>query len=416
MINIRTNTDPCFINHSCILVDLKKIKLDINHFLTTQKSNVMNKIMQSNDIQLLLAGKNEICISIIMPTHRLSPDRRTDPVELNNTMQKVKSDLLNKYDHAAIAPLMLAMDELFEQIDFMHNSEGIGLFISAHVKKIIPFFFPVTERVTIAQTFDIRDLLYELYYNIPYVVLQLSQKETRLFNGRLNALTEIIDGHFPQKNEVEYEYSRHTRGNSNIGHSFIKEFEKDKSAMEEIRFKNFFRETDKLLNSYINNGAHLVVTGENKDLSYFNQITTHLENIACNIPGNYATINEHELGALTWKAIKMFQDTNKERLINNFKEKTGQGLGITGLDNIWKAVQEGRSYTLLVEKDYSIPGYLPDNEDYNLFLHEPKGPHRTLPDAVNNLIDLVLEKNGEVIIMENNVLRDYKRIALITRY
>lgn len=372
--------------------------------------------MLSNDRQPLLQERSEICISIIMPTHRLSPNRRTDPIELNNIVEEVTTGLLNKYDHETIAPLITAMDELVEQIDFMHNAAGIGIFVSAHVKKLIPFFFPVKGRVTIAESFDIRDLLYESYYDIPYVVLQLTQKEARLFNGHLNKLTEVTDGHFPKKNEAEYEYSRHSWGNSNEGHSFVKEIDKDKSIMEEIRFKNFFRETDKLLNSYISNQIPLIVTGENKDLSYFRQVTTHEEKIACNIPGNYTTYHEHELGALTWKAMKLFMDNNKDKLIRDFNEKKGEGLGITGLDNSWKAVQEGRGLKLLVEKDYSVPGYLPDSDEYDLLLHEPKEPHRTLPDAVNRLIHLTLYKNGEVIMVENDVLRDLRRMALFTRY
>lgn len=415
MTNIRASTDPCFINQFWIAVDLKK-RLTSTNFVITQKLYVMKQNMQSNDMQQLLQERSDICISIIMPIHRLSPGRRRDSATLNNTIQEVKSGLLNKYDNETIAPLITATDELVEQIDFMHNAAGIGIFVSAHLKKLVPFFFPVRERVTVAESFDIRDILYGSYYDIPYVVLQLTQKETRLFNGRLNAITEVIDSHFPKKNEDEYEYSRHSRGNSNEGHSFVKEIEKDKSAMEEIRFKNFFRETDKLLNSYLSNGIPMIVTGENKDLSYFRQVTTHEEKIACNIPGNYATYNEHELGALTWQGMKIFLDNNKDKLVRDFNEKTGEGLGIRGLDHIWKAVQAGRGYKLLVEKDYSAPGYLANNDEYDLLLHEPKEPHHTLPDAVNRLIELVLEKNGEVIMFENDTLREYKRMALITRY
>lgn len=376
----------------------------------------MSKHILSNDLQMLSAQRDEVCISVIVPTHRISPGRRTDPLELDNMMENVKLQLQKKYDNSIIAPLMLAMDDLYEQIDFMHNAAGIGIFVSAHIKKLIPFFFPVKERVTIAESFDIRDLLYESYYDTPYVVLQLSQKETKLFNGRLNSLTEINDSQFPKKYEAVYEYSRHSRGNSNTGHSFVKEIEKDRSAIEEIRYKNFFRETDQLLNSYLSNKVPLIVTGENKDLSYFRQVTSHEEQIACNVPGNYTNYNEHELGALTWQGMKLFLEDNKDRIVKDFVEKTGEGLGIMGIDNIWKAVQEGRGYKLLVEKGYSVPGYLPDHEDYDLVLHEPREACRTLPDAVNSLITLTLEKNGEVIMVENDVLRDYRRMALITRY
>jgi hypothetical protein len=376
----------------------------------------MNKKMVANDHQQLRNEKSDVCISIITPTHRLSPDRRTDPIQLENAIQQVKSHLHNKYDHAAINPLIQAMDELYGQIDFTRNTAGIGLFVSQNVKGLIHFFFPVKERIMIGQSFDIRDLLYESFYDVPYVVLMLSQKEARLFNARLNMVKEITDTHFPKKNEAEYEYSRPTRGNSYVGHSLVKEFEKDKSISEEIRLRSFLREADDLLNIYVNNSMPLIVTGEKKDLAYFRQVTTHEKNIAYSIPGNYMTFNEHELGALTWKAMKLYIDNSKENLLRDFKEKTGAGLGITGIENIWKAVLEGRAYKLFVEKDYALPGFLINNDDYHLHLHPPKQPHRLVPDVVNRLIEEVLEKNGEVILVENGMLKDFKRLALITRY
>jgi hypothetical protein len=84
---------------------------------------------------------------------------------------------------------------------------------------------------------------------------------------------------------------------------------------------------------------------------------------------------------------------------------------VTGVENIWKAVQEGRAYKLLVEKDFSIP-----HDDYNLHIFPFKQPNHLVPDVVNRLIEMVLAKNGEVIMIENDVLQDHKRMALFTRY
>lgn len=376
----------------------------------------MNKNLVTDDLRVLGNEKSDICVSIIIPTHRLSPDRRTDPVQLENAIQQVKSQLQQKFDQADTGPLIQAMDELYEQIDFTHNTAGIGLFVSKNVKRLIHFFFPVKEQVMIGKSFDIRDLLYQSYYDIPYIVLMVNQKEAKLFNARLNMVTEITDTNFPKKNDAEYEYNRPTRGSSYVGHSFVKEFEKDKSISEEIRLKSFFRETDKLLNRYLNNGVVLIATGENKDLVYFSEVSRHVEDIACNIPGNYTTYNNHELGALTWKAMKLFLDNKKDKLVRDFREKAGEGLGVKGIENIWKAVQEGRGYKLLVEKDYSVAGYLDINDDYDLYLHESKQPHRRMPQVVNRLIEEMLEKNGEVVLVENDMLREFNRLALITRY
>jgi len=376
----------------------------------------MSRHIVTNDLRVLTNEKNDICVSIIVPTHRLSPERRTDPAQLEKAIQQAKSILQDKYDQAAIGSLIQSIDELYQQIDFMRNSAGIGIFVSHNVKWLIHFFFPVKERVTIGKSFDIRDVLYESYYAFPYIVLMLDQKEARLFNARLNEVTEITDSHFPKKNDDEYEYTRPSRGSSYAGYSNLKEFEKDKSISEEIRLKNFLHKTDELLKSFLDREIPLIITGENKDLAYFSEVSKHVQNIAGTIPGNYMTFNEHELGTLTWKAMKPYHDNRKLNLVRDFNEKIGEGLGLTGIENIWKAVQEGRGYKLLVEKDFSVMGYTGNNDDYEIHLHPPKQPHRLVPDVVNRLISAVLEKNGEVIIMENDVLQDFGRMALITRY
>jgi hypothetical protein len=203
-----------------------------------------------------------------------------------------------------------------------------------------------------------------------------------------------------------------------VGNSNVKEFEKDKSVTEETRLKSFFREADKLLNGYLGRETPLIIAGENKDLVCFMDVTTHAHDTVCNIPGNYMMYNEFELGKLTWKAMKLFLDNGKEKLISDLREKIGAGLAISGneIGEIWKAVLDGRGYKLIVEKDYSIPGYLSKNNDYELYLHPPKHEHSILPDIINRLITLTLEKDGEVIVVENDALRDHMRLALITRY
>ena len=69
-----------------------------------------------------------------------------------------------------------------------------------------------------------------------------------------------------------------------------------------------------------------------------------------------------------------------------------------------------------MEKDYKQPGFLVEGNPYHLYLKPPKEKHEILPDAVNSLMQLVLEKKGEVIIVENGRIENYGRIGLITRY
>ena len=63
-----------------------------------------------------------------------------------------------------------------------------------------------------------------------------------------------------------------------------------------------------------------------------------------------------------------------------------------------------------------MPGFLLRDDEYNLHLKPPTKQHEILPDAVNHLIEEVLNKNGSVVLVENNSLNDHQHLALLTRY
>ncbi len=359
--------------------------------------------------------KGNICISIIVPTHRLSPERRVDPLQVKKAVKKAKDYLQYKYTNEEIVPLMQSLDEIYGQIDFNRNADGVGLFVSRNIRQLVPFYFPVKEKVIISNAFEIRDWLYQTYYSKPYFVLLLAEKGARLYKGTFNALEEVKDKNFPVTLEEDYEYSRPSRGSSYVGHAFVKEFERDKSQMEEIRYENFLKRVDDILNSYLVDEIPLLITGAKKDLAYFTRITRHPVT-SREIEGNYFHIPLNELGELSWELMRGFLDQSKQKLLAEWKEKIGEGKGINGIIEVWKAAKEGRAYKLLVEKDISCPGFLLKEDEYHLHLMPPKEAHYILPDAVNTLMETVLEKNGQVVMLENGALAVYGRIALISRY
>jgi hypothetical protein len=366
-----------------------------------------------DDLAFIQQDKGSICVSVIVPTHPLSPERRTDRLKIEKTLARAKEYLEFKYRKMAARELIQQLDELYNEHDLNHSAEGVGFFVSGHVKKLVHFFFPVTEKIIVDTSFAARDLLYEHYYSSPYFVLLLTGNTSKLYIAKINRLEEIVDAHFPLKYEEEYEYNKPSRGSSYVGHTFLKEFEKDKSQLEDIRYKDFMHKTGERLSTYLFDDAPLVVTGSQKDLSVFKKAAKHLADIE--ICGNYAETPVTELGELTWKACKLVFNRRKDELVSKFKE-TGLQHAVTGIYEIWKAAKEGRGLTLLVEKDYSLPGFLRKGDDYNLYLHVPDEPHDILPDAIEAIIKTVLEKNGDVLIVENEALEEFQRVALMTRY
>ncbi len=367
-------------------------------------------------VMLMQKERGKICISIIVPSHKLSPERRVDRKQVERAVLQAKEELLHSYMKEEIKPLQRSLDELFSQIDFNHNTPGIGLFVSPVVRQLVHFFFPVKEKVVIGPSFEIRDILYQTNYAVRYFTLMLSEKEARLFGGRLNSLLEITDHNFPKKYVDDYIYAHPARDSSYDGNAFVRAFEKDKSQLEEIRYQHFAGEVGDVLKDYLMNDTPLILAGAKKDLSYFKTATHNRLYVIGEIPGNYFYSGVTELGELSWEVLKPFLDQARQKLVREFEEKIGQGLGVTGMTEIWRAAEEGRGLDLLVEKDFSQPGFIANSNPGHLYLSPPKESHRILADAVDDLIECVLEKNGRVTFLENDSFTDYKGIALITRY
>lgn len=187
--------------------------------------------LTGEELILLQKEKGKICVSIIVPTHRLSPDRRIDPPEVKRAIDNAKLLMKTNYTESQVKPMFPVLDDIYSSIDFDHNQDGIGIFISPDVHLTVKFPFPVEEKVKVSSRFEIRDLLYKISYSSSYRVLMLSHKEARMFDGSWGELSEISDHSFPAEFQDEFIYNPPSQSSSYSGYAHVKSFEKDKSEM-----------------------------------------------------------------------------------------------------------------------------------------------------------------------------------------
>lgn len=376
----------------------------------------MNEDITKNDtLTTLLNATDEICVSIIIPIHRHAADKDIDRIEIKNIVQRAKQYMHCAYNLTDANLLATRIDELSELIKNNNAAySGLGLFISPSVKELIHFSFPVTEKLVFGSSFQIRELLYESYFTSPYLALRLARDSATLFHGMTNKLKIIHEHGFPKLYEELYEHGSGTRGSSYVGNGFTKQFEKGKSDLADVRFDEFLRDVDKALKSLIDDQP-LVISGTVNDVAEFRKITHCEKNIVAQVTGNYSHGPLSDFGDAVWAAYKEHLDTLKTRLVNDLKEKIGNGLGVTGISEIWEAASSGRGQILIVEKGYSVHGFKQKDAD-KLYLDPPTSRHAFVQDAVNELIKMTLLKKGRVIIVEDGTLNEFRKIALMTRY
>ncbi len=357
----------------------------------------------------------KICVSVIIPTHKLSHERQADKVILSKAIEKAKKQLHEKFGVYFLGTIEESLNDLFNNVDFDHNEEGLGLFVSETSKLTVKFPFPVAEKIIIGNHFEIRDLLMTEKYNTPYFVLIINGQGAKLYKGQMDHLVEIADDYFPAVYTDDYEYNPPGKASFHSGSSVVEQFDKDKSVQQAIHFKNFLQKTDKKLGSYLGKDADLILLAPRKELAWFNSITDHFQRIISAIHGNFQHETLTEIANHCWKAMMKHLDKTSQQEYEQFKEKVGQKNAVFGLDQVWKYAKEGNALKLLVEKDFMFTCYT-DELEYELHGSPIDKDEKLIPDAVDELIRLVLDNNGGVSFTENDQLKDYDRIALITRY
>ena len=369
----------------------------------------------NDELNRMLSEKGKTCISIIIPLYDLSPERKSDKLHLEHAIHGVRDELLGHHpDEAGL--LVNSLEELSREISFDRTQEGLGLYVSENIKHRVGFPFPVKEKIIIGQEFELSDILYMLQYAHPYGVLHLDEKNPKLYRGSLKSLKEIENGEFPLSYEMNYEFEKPNPGSSYAGYAHLKGFEKDRSVGDKKRYETFFKHTDELLGDYIRDFELVVLCGIKRHTAAFMNRTTHASKIISVINGNYDRYQTHEMANIVWPSIQAFVAEKMLDAINAFREENGEGNTEEGIVSVWQAASEGRGLTLLVEKDYRIAGYIEQKFDDQLHLKPTSQTNKVLPNAVNEVIEMVLNHNGNIVITENGMLKDHQNIAVITRY
>ena len=196
----------------------------------------------------------------------------------------------------------------------------------------------------------------------------------------------------------------------------MRSFEHEKSTLEATRFIHFIRHTDKAIKPYITENTRIVVFGSSKLIHYFKDNSLLADKIIGEKEGNYDHLSTEELRQKTTDILIDFIHQHIQQKIDALSEKIGTLKAVSGIQDVWSVAQEGRGLELLVEKDFRTPGFLEKGKELFIHLHPPKSEHITITDAVDDLIELVMDKGGHVYIAKDGELSAYGNIALTTRY
>ncbi len=371
--------------------------------------------MDISDRGQILAQKGNLCITIMIPTQGNKVQRIQNQKTIEKTLLKVKEQLLDaKWTKEQKEQVSDRLDAILGTIDYLRLQDGLAIFVSPNISKFFLLPFRVKQKIVIDDNFEIRDLFYYEQFLKPYYLLALSKKRIRFFRGEGRDIKEVINNDFPKPYIDDYEYARPSIASSSS--QALKSVERDKSILKETREKAFLLQTDKVINSYLKPHVPLLIAGTQEVLANFEEVTHHSDSVVGKVVGNYDYDALYPLAEAVWKKMEGFVKTSQQNILVELQEAAGKHLVADGLRQAWRAAKEGNGLTLLVEKDYETQAYLDPQDDAKIYLKAPAGTCKILTDAVDELIEVVHEKNGNIVMVENGSIGDYNCVAMLLRY
>ena len=361
--------------------------------------------MNRHDILMVQEAGGHPSLTITLPTHRTRPDNQQDPIRVKNMVTQAQEQLLQEFNKRELAPLFERLEKLADAIEYEYALDGLVLYVNKDFDAKFYLPFTVPERIVVGDNFLTRDLVFAMNRMRRYWVLLLSEQPTRLFEGFHDTLVEVTEGGFPMTHEGPGGAQALPGG-----------YGKKVSAHRDERHRQFFRSVDEALKPFLaDDPLPLGVVGVDRYLAFWEEVSTHNQFVRATLLGNYDHMTRHELGEVIWPQVQLAQIEREERELGELAQMANQQRVVSTLGEVWRSANLGRGKTLFVERDYHEAGRLDETGLLLLPAADPNAPD-VIPDAVDEAIEMVLNKGGEVICVDNGQLEAYQRIALVLRY
>lgn len=358
-------------------------------------------MLTRQDLKQLQSLINVPAVSILLPTHRTSPDNKQDPIRVKNLVDEAKTRLGEEFSQRELEPLFNRLDSLVSEINYPHTLDGLALYVSNEFAKLYYLPFSVPARVVIDKTFATRDLVYGLHRDQRYWVFLLSENSTRLLAGTGETLEEVEDGNFPMQM-------------TGPGATAPIPFDADTAYLDD-RYRRFFQQVDSTFTQYAQDESlPLIVGGVVRQVSFFQEVSQYTSAIAGTLSGNFDRATLSELSSQVWPIVQSVREAKQANALSSLDAAMGVKAVVSTIEETWRLAQEGRGKLLLVEKNYHVPAILTENG--GLELVEASGGTEVMDDAVDEIIEAVLAKGGEIAIVDDGALAAHQGIALILRY
>ncbi|MFM8432135.1 MAG: hypothetical protein ACKOA1_04990 [Bacteroidota bacterium] len=345
-------------------------------------------------------------ISLLVPTHPAYPKFKLDRKHMVDLVKNAENQLSDRFSKHLTHELVGKLNETVNAIDFTSLSHGLAVYVSQHHSKVVHLPFEVEEKVIVDDSFEVRDLQMAAQMHREYLLVLISKNAVRTAVGNGISLVPV------KYKDMPADIQDVTNSHSLPGWDYL-----DTEAYDEKNTRNYLRFIDDVLtNAVKGNELPVIIMGDNKMLGIYRSGTSLGDRIVGYIEGNFEHATVPQIHDRVMPVLKKMDDESEAKAFNVLSGALSKGDFCGGIVEVWRAAVEGRGRLLLVESSYQQKASMGDDLATLVVGQEPAHGYRKVADAVDDVIEKVIEKGGKVQFVEDGRLTDYDRIALVTRF
>lgn len=387
-------------------------------------------LLRTEDVRALVEAPEGDRVSIYMPAHRTWPEAQQDPIRLRNLLREVEGGLADNGLRRPEAERLLApAQELLDDEDFwQHQGDGLALFLSEDVRRFwrLPVVFD--DLAMVGERFHVKPLLRLLTGDGRFLVLALSQDQTRLLQGSRQRVQELqID--VPQGLEellVVHREERQLQWHTGVGHPSTGRPTRGGRRPAVFHGHGVGKEPDdELLRMYlrrIDEGIREALPHERDPLVVaavehlgvmYRDVSEYDTLLEEGVDGNPDDLHPQELHEKAWRIVEPRFRAQIEEAVGRFEAAVGTGLGVSGVAEALVAAHDGRVEVLFVPAERRRWGRYDPQERTADVRDDPKPGDHDLLDlaAVQALLH-----GGTVYVLEPERLPGDREVAALLRY
>ena len=365
----------------------------------------MNTTMTPELREVMEALHYRPAVSIIFPFEPKMNLKTELAHSLKTAADKVEVELRENYPDEMARLVMQKLRVIIKNLNFNTHKKSIAIYVSPVFEKVLYLDIAVEEKIIVDESFEIRDLVYSKKQLHKYLVLLVSGKESRIFLGNTTSFVRIVSN----TPESVYAYVNDVpEKTANFS---------DMSERKEIIMDKFLLHIDNSLNTILHAyRLPLFILGPERILGHFKKLTRHAGAVIEYIHGNYEEVTLPELKEILAPYIADWKKVKQKDLLNQLDEAAGKKKLAVGMKEVWHEAMNHKGRLLVVEKNFMYAAEHGGSKEVIYEAKEPYSKYSYIKDAVDDVMEKVLETGGDVEFVDEDILKGFQHIALVLYY